>query len=133
MIIPDEILNFTYKDMYYGFAECYGNLVVDDNSLMIEYFVKDSIIGVLKSNIKRVKINYSEIINTEIKKKFYKRYFLIIRIKSLRNLIELPFIDENAELRIKINKSSLLTAEAISSFINYRIAENNLSKIDNNY
>ncbi len=133
MIVPDEILNFTYKDMYHGFAECHGNLLIDENSLTIEYFVKDSIIGVLKSNIKRVKINYSEIINTEIKKKFYKRFFLIIRIKSLRNLIDLPFIDENAELRIKINKSSLLTAEAISSYINYRIAENKLSKIDNNY
>ncbi|MEJ5245849.1 MAG: hypothetical protein WHV28_09130 [Bacteroidota bacterium] len=133
MIVPDEILNFTFKDMYHGFAECHGNLSLDENSITIEYFVKDSIIGFFKSNIKRVKIKYSEIINTEIKKKFFRRYYLIIRIKSLNNIIDLPFIDENAKLSIKISKSSLLTAEEISSYINYRVAENKLSKIDNNY
>lgn len=134
MMIPDQILRFTFNDVYHGLAECYGNLFLETNYVVIEYFLKDSLFGVIKSDVKVLKIPYSEIFEAEIKSKFFSKK-LVLKIKSLRNLTQIPFANEEGELifKIKNKKDSLIIAETIASYINYRISENKLYNLENNF
>ena len=90
MLLPDTVLNFRLKDIYFGFAICEGILFLTKDSVIIEYYAKDSVVGLLKSDLKTIKIDFSEIINAEVKSSILSRK-LIIRLKSLSKIIDTPF------------------------------------------
>lgn len=134
MIIPDDILNFTINDIYHGFAQCNGILYLNENFVVIEYFIKDNLVGLIKSDIKKIYIKYSDIICAELKKSLFSKK-LIIKLKSLSQIYEIPFSSENNELSfsLKNNKDTLLVAETLATYINSKILENKLYNIENNF
>ena len=71
MLLPDTVLNFRLKDIYFGFVVCEGILFLTKDSVIIEYYVKDSVVGLLKSDLKTLKIDFSEIINAEVKSSIF--------------------------------------------------------------
>lgn len=130
MIAPDEILRFKFDDVYHGFAECTGILRTKENSIAIEYVVKDSIFGVIKSNVKTFEIKYDNIIEAEFINKMFKKK-LIIKPSSLLDSHNFP-ASESGEIHISLkrDKPTLAIAERITSFINLRVAEARLAKYD---
>ena len=131
MIAPSDILRFKFDDVYHGLAECNGMLKVNYDELIIEYVVKDSFIGVFKSNVKHLKIKFEQIIEVEFVNTFWKKR-LIIKPLSMIDSHNFPVTDQG-EIVLKLKKKekgTLLTAERLSSFINMRIAEIRLEKLD---
>ncbi|ROL60333.1 hypothetical protein D9V87_02190 [Bacteroidetes/Chlorobi group bacterium MS-B_bin-24] len=141
MLLPDTVLNFRLKDIYFGFAICEGILFLTKDSVIIEYYTKDSVVGLLKSDLKTIKIDFSEIINAEVKSSIFSRK-LIIRLKSLGKIIDTPFANtkNNAvtesntlEIPFKFGKETLFKARSISAYINEQISNSTLENIENEF
>jgi len=141
MLLPDTVLNFRLKDIYFGFAICEGILFLTKDSVIIEYYTKDSVVGLLKSDLKTIKIDFSEIINAEVKSSFFSRK-LIIRLKSLGKIIDTPFANtkNNAvtesntlEIPFKFGKETLFKARSIAAYINEQISNSTLENIENEF
>jgi hypothetical protein len=141
MLLPDTVLNFRLKDIYFGFAICEGILFLTKDSVIIEYYTKDSVVGLLKSDLKTIKIDFSEIINAEVKSSIFSRK-LIIRLKSLGKIIDTPFSNtkNNAvtesntlEIPFKFGKETLFKARSISAYINEQISNSTLENIENEF
>jgi len=141
MLLPDTVLNFRLKDIYFGFAICEGILFLTKDSVIIEYYTKDSVVGLLKSDLKTIKIDFSEIINAEVKSSIFSRK-LIIRLKSLGKIIDTPFANtkNNAvtesntlEIPFKFGKETLFKARSIAAYINEQISNNTLENIENEF
>lgn len=141
MLLPDTILNFRLKDIYFGFAICEGILFLTKDSVIIEYYAKDSVVGLLKSDLKTIKIDFSEIFNAEVKSSILSRK-LIIRLKSLSKIIDTPFANtqNNAvtesntlEIPFKFGKETLFKARSIAAYINEQISNSTLENIENEF
>jgi hypothetical protein len=141
MLLPDTVLNFRLKDIYFGFAICEGILFLTKDSVIIEYYTKDSVVGLLKSDLKTIKIDFSEIINAEVKSSIFSRK-LIIRLKSLGKIIDTPFSNtkNNAvtesntlEIPFKFGKETLFKARSIAAYINEQISNSTLENIENEF
>jgi len=141
MLLPDTVLNFRLKDIYFGFAICEGILFLTKDSVIIEYYAKDSVVGLLKSDLKTIKIDFSEIINAEVKSSIFSRK-LIIRLKSISKIIDTPFSNtkNNAvtesntfEIPFKFGKETLFKARSIAAYINEQISNSTLENIENEF
>ena len=141
MLLPDTVLNFRLKDIYFGFAICEGILFLTKDSVIIEYYTKDSVVGLLKSDLKTIKIDFSEIINAEVKSSIFSRK-LIIRLKSISKIIDTPFSNtkNNAvtesntlEIPFKFGKETLFKAVSIAAYINEQISNSTLENIENEF
>jgi len=138
MLLPDTVLNFRLKDIYFGFAICEGILFLTKDSVIIEYYTKDSVVGLLKSDLKTIKIDFSEIINAEVKSSIFSRK-LIIRLKSLGKIIDTPFANNavtesnTLEIPFKFGKETLFKARSISAYINEQISNSTLENIENEF
>jgi hypothetical protein len=141
MLLPDTVLNFRLKDIYFGFAICEGILFLTKDSVIIEYYTKDSVVGLLKSDLKTIKIDFSEIFNAEVKSSILSRK-LIIRLKSLSKIIDTPFANakNNAvtesntlEIPFKFGKETLFKARSIAAYINEQISNSTLENIENEF
>jgi hypothetical protein len=141
MLLPDTVLNFRLKDIYFGFAICEGILFLTKDSVIIEYYTKDSVVGLLKSDLQTIKIDFSEIINAEVKSSIFSRK-LIIWLKSLGKIIDTPFANtkNNAftesntlEIPFKFGKETLFKARSIAAYINEQISNSTLENIENEF
>jgi len=130
MIPPNDVLRFKLSGIYQGLAECNGLLRVDDNYVYIEYIVKDSIVGLFKSEVKNLKLKYDRLIEAEIINSFWKGRTLILRPKSMLDSEKFP-LTYKGEIHFKLNKDKqlLLIADNIATFINLKVAELRLNSM----
>lgn len=103
---------------------------VDENTLTLEFEIKDSLVGLLKSGVKEVRIPIGEINSVILKKGWFKTAF-IIRAQRLSSLGELPKQDRG-QLRLYLSREDRETAEQLVSFLMLRISENKLELLDVN-
>ena len=142
-LLPNAFLDFKLSDLYHGFAVCEGVLYLTKNSVVIEYYTKDTFVGLLKSDLKTIELSFAEIINAEVKKSWFSRK-LIIRLKSLNKILDTPF--ENAknysfspsetnslEIPLKFRKEALFKARTIAAYINEQISNSTLEDIENEF
>ena len=59
---------FRIKHVYEGLADTSGILILDDESLRFQFQTKDTILGVIKSDIKDLKIDLLYVEEIEFKK-----------------------------------------------------------------
>lgn len=122
------ILPFKQKEIYLGLAEISGLLRVADNTLEIEYKVKDTTLGFLDSSVKTCYIPLGIIDSVEVEKKWFSGRFELTfnRIPNLDN----PFQLEGNSLRLSVKKKDLEKAQAFRSKLMYEILENKLDHLD---
>lgn len=129
MIAPNEVLRFSLGELYHGLAECNGLLRVDDNAVFMEYVVKDSLLGVIKSNVKTIKLRYDRLLDAQFVNKFFKKQ-IILKPMSMLDFADIPSAD-TGEIVLKIakDKQTLFVAETITTFISLKISEVRISKL----
>ena len=120
---------FTVDDVYEGFAEIDGLLGLDENSLKLDYQTRDSIFGVVKSAIKNIRINYSEILSIEFKKGMFSSKIIITTSTFISDKI-FPKAQGN-EFILKIKSKHKVMASQLVSLINLRQSEQRLSEAEN--
>jgi len=57
---------FDYEELYGGLANCHGLVRLDRKDLCLEFQVKDAVVGVLKSDVKEVRIPTSELASVRL-------------------------------------------------------------------
>ena len=123
--------NFTLSfkiEVFEGLAETDGLLSFDADSLKLEFQTKDSIFGVIKSNIKKVFIPLDKIRNIEFKKGFFKDK-LFIYTNSLDVVKKLPGGEGN-EIKLILKKKNRIDTRNFSSKVNLLISENRLNELE---
>ena len=121
MYTHNQRLHFSTDEAYSGLAALTGIMQVNKDSLVLEYQVKDNILGMLKSDTKRLLIPYNNL--TEVR---YKRNWFISRfhlyVNSMQILGKFP-IGKDGRITLKINRKRSHTAKELESYINLRLSE----------
>jgi len=130
-MIPEFIsLPFLILDVYEGFAVAKGLMRVDENTLTLEFEIKDSFIGLFKSGVKEVRIPIDEIDSVTLKRGWFATA-LIIRTQRLSSLGKLPKQDRG-QIRLNLSGEDRKTAKSVVSFVMLRISEKKLNLLDVN-
>jgi hypothetical protein len=130
-MIPEfTSLPFLILDVYEGFAVAKGLMRVNENTLTLEFEIKDNFLGLFKSGVKEVRISIDEIDSVTLKKGWFKIAF-IIRTQKLSSLGKLPKQD-HGQIRLNLLREDRKTAESVVSFLMLRISEKKLKLLDVN-
>jgi hypothetical protein len=121
-------LPFTITDLYGDFAEANGIARLEDDTLVLEYQTKDSILGIIKSDVKIVRIPLLKLSSVRFEKKWFKN-FLFISAQSMATLADVPGCEQGT-LRLTISKKYRALAEQFSAEAELRMAELNLKNLD---
>lgn len=119
---------FKIEEVFQGLAETTGILRFSDNQILVEFQTKDSIFGVIQSDVKCIKIPLESLLLIELKKKmFFTR--IIIKTNSLHTLKKLKGYNK-PELILNIKKEYRDEARQFVSHINLLKAENFLKNVE---
>lgn len=129
MLPLDRDLPFKTDEAYHGFAEIEGILHVEPNRLLLEFEVKDGILGLIKSGAKELAIPYLDLNRVEYERSWFKSR-LVLKVKSMRILSAFPAA-KDGRIVLKLKRRLKNAAEDLESYANLRIAEARLEKLEN--
>lgn len=124
----EKTLPFKTDGAYSGFANVEGMLHVERNHLVLEFEIKDSLFGALKSGTKELKIEYADLRRMTYQRSLFKSR-LEISVKSVRILSRFPAA-KDGQISLKIARRSKEEVEDIETYVNLRIAEIGLEKLE---
>lgn len=122
-------LPFYFDEVYEGFATMEGMIRIDTNAIVFEYQTKDALLGIVKSDTKTARIEFSEIVSIDYKKSLFSSK-LFIRANIFLGSKGFPNNNAN-ELTLKIKRNNSDLASEFVSRINLRISEARLKDIEN--
>lgn len=122
------VLPIRQDDQYMGMAELSGLLRVEKEHVVLEYSLKDEVLGMFNSDLKVLKIPLLTIDDIKVKKKWFSVRFVIY-------LNRLPKTDKSLHLKENtisfiVKKSELERAESIRSSLMLRISEEKLQRLE---
>jgi hypothetical protein len=123
----EKTLPFKTDGAYHGFAEVSGMMHIDRDDLELEFEVKDSFFGALKSGPKKLEIDYADLSKLTYVRTLFKSR-LEIKVKSLRILSRFPAAKDGL-ISLKISRKLKEETEDIVTYVNLRIAEIGLEKL----
>jgi hypothetical protein len=115
-------LPFTIEEVYQGLARVGGLLSLTPEGILLEFEIKDSILGgVFRSKPRSILLPFHEIISTEVKSSLFRTVFLI-SVERLALLADLPK-SERGEARLSIRRSDREIARQVEARIRFLISE----------
>lgn len=134
MSIQNIPLPFSLPNVYAGFGKVSGLLHVGKESLRIDYQSEDSIVGLVKSKPKEMLIPFKEMESVTLKTNLFTTR-LILRVYSLSLISEFPKPSNKnipaGEMRLRLKRADRERANQFASYINLRLSEIRLDKLDN--
>ena len=124
----EKALPFKSDDAYHGLAEVQGILHIENDHLVLEFQVQDSIFGALKSGPKRLRVNYVDLSTVKYRKNWFISRF-DLKINSLSLLSKFPGA-KDGRISLKVKRRFKSEAEDIESYVNLRIAELKLELLE---
>jgi hypothetical protein len=124
---PEIYVPFQLNKVYNGIAEGDGILRWDGSKIIIEYQVKDSIFGVIKSSIKRFGLRVDDLQDINVTKNFFS-CFICLKSISLYTFNNFPGRQMN-EIKLKLRKSDFEDARCICSAVQLAISERRLNNM----
>jgi hypothetical protein len=121
-------LPFSIPNVYQGFAEAKGILRTTENGLLLEFQVKDGVVGVLKSGINEVHVTLDQLSNISLKAGWF-RTMLHIRTRSMAALKGIPG-NEPGQIALQIARKDRTIAQAVASGLMLRLSEKNLERFN---
>lgn len=122
------VLPIKQKDVYGGMAEIAGLIRGDKNTLVIEYQVKDDVLGMFSSDVRVLELPFSHIQSVEVVKKWFVCDFEIY-LNRLPTIQKPLVIRENC-LSFRIDKKHVEKARSIRTTLMIAISEKRLSDMD---
>lgn len=122
------ILPIRQNEQYMGLAELSGLLRVEKGSIVLEYSLKDEMIGMFNSELKILEIPFHAVEEIRVKKKWFSARFEI-------HLNRLPKTDKSLSIKgnvisFIIKKQEVQKAHSIRSSLMLRISEERLLKLE---
>lgn len=119
---------FSLPDAYGGMADADGILGFDGNTLRLEFQVKDAIFGIVKSGVKEIELDVSEVASIQFKRKVFRGQILL-RSHSVNAVSEIPG-QKGGELKITVKKRYCDDAEELISNLRLAVTEARLKALD---
>ncbi len=112
-----------------GLAIMVGMMTLRESAFIVEYEIRDTVLGIVKTKPRRIEFKFNEIANCKYEKTWFKSNF---HIKTNVFLSAKGFHNANGtDLSFQIKKKDATTAQEMAAAINARIAENLMNKYDN--
>lgn len=109
-----QSLPFTIQNVFQGFAETEGMLSVDGTDLKLEFRTADSVVGLLKSGVREVRLPLETIQEISFRKGWFG-CSLAIRVAEMRLASEVPNFKQG-EIALSIaRKHSQAASDLVSS------------------
>lgn len=115
MYVANVRLHFKINEVYQGLAKAEGIMYTDEKSLFLEYEVKDSMFGVIKSNPKKLKIPIALISNVRFRSNLFLSRF-IFNVNDLKLLTKFPGAKEG-RVKLVIKRRNKEAAYALAAFL----------------
>lgn len=120
-MIPTITLPFAIPHVYQGFATATGVAILNPDYLILEFEVKDSFLGVLRSGVRVVQIPLNEVVDIELKPYLFSTQ-IQIQTKSLQPLQDIPEKDAG-EIILNITKRYRDIAHQFIAMLKVRLFE----------
>lgn len=122
------VLPIRQNEQYMGLAELSGLLRAEKDSIVLEYSLKDEMLGMFNSELKVLKIPFHAVEEIRVKKKWFSARFEI-------HLNRLPKTDKSLSMNgnvisFIIKKKELQKANSVRSSLMLRISEKRLQQIE---
>ena len=114
-------LPFSIPGTYQGLAAVAGLATLDGEALVLEFEVKDAVLGLLRSGVEVVRLPVDELVSASLDKSWLHTD-LVIEARSMRSMSELPG-SRQGQVSLRIARRDRATAEAFSATLLRRIAE----------
>lgn len=104
--MPDQsvTLPFSLPSLFGGFADGKGMAKASGSELALEFVVQDSVINVLKSGVREIRIPQSEIDVVCLKRGWFGAR-VRLRLKSMKWLADLPGCENSGELMLHVARA----------------------------
>ena len=80
-----------YEDLYGGLADCHGLIRLDGKDLCLDFQIKDKVVGLLKSDVKEVRIPIRELSSVRLERRWFGLSTrLLIQSASLEPVQDVP-------------------------------------------
>jgi len=104
---------YHYDELYGGLADCQGLIRVDGKDLCLEFQVKDSVIGALKSSVKEVRIAIRELSSARLERRWFGLVNkLLIQASRLEPVKDVPGMNQG-RIILGIARRDRLAAEQL--------------------
>jgi hypothetical protein len=114
-------LPFTLGGVYADLAQIRGVARLDDDHLVLEYRLQDSVVGVLQSELKELRIPLSDLESIEFQRGFF-RNVLCVRARTMRVLESLPGAHDT-QLRLVCRRQDRGHAQQLATAVTLQLAE----------
>jgi hypothetical protein len=112
------------------FTNSSGILSLVDQELRIEFQTKDGFVGLVKSDVKKVVIPLTEIMDIRFKKSWFGGGKILLQVGSMDLLKDIPD-HESGIIRLHVKKKSGESAMNLVAEVTYVAAENSLKSMKN--
>ena len=114
-------LPFSIPGTYQGFAEVAGLATLDGDALVLEFEVKDAVLGLLRSGVEAVRLPVDDLASVSLDQSWLHAD-LVVRARSMRSVRELPG-SRQGQVSLRIARRDRATAEEFTATLLRRIAE----------
>ena len=121
-------LPFSFPEVYQGFAEAEGLLILAADAIVIEYQIKDAFTGAFKSGVKKVDLPIAQIDDVEFRTNFL-RTDLTIQVNSMELVHDVPNAKQG-RVRLKIPRKHRREAAAIAYEVSIKVADRKIDSLD---
>jgi len=128
-MLPEFVsLPFSIPNLYQGLAEARGILRTNAAGLVLEFEVKDGVVGMLKSGIKEVRLAIDEVSHIDLKEGWF-RTRVFIRANRLAALSSIPG-NESGKIALQIARKDRTLAKALVSGLKLSLSEKELERLN---
>ncbi len=112
-----------------GLSEAHGLMKFSAKTgLVLEFQVKDAIIGIIKSAVKEIQLDWEDIVDFQIKKKWFS-VTVTIRVNKMSIFEELPST-KSAEFDAKIKKEDYEKVRNLQSSLLLILSEKKIERLE---
>lgn len=123
----NQTVPFTIPDVNLGLTEVKGLLKVTGEEITLEFESKDAFVGMIKSDLKEVRISFDDIERVEWKKGFFSSKMSIFG-KSMRVVSEIPGAD-HGKITLKFRRRDRDRAADIAGKLRMDLSEHKLKEL----
>ncbi len=117
-----------FPEIYEGFADAEGVLRISPDALTLEYQVKDSLLGVVKSGVNTAVIPFDRIDEVDFRSNLF-RTVLNVRVSSMQTVEDVPG-SKQGKVSLKIPRRYKREAAEIAHEASIRSSQSKLDRLE---
>jgi len=120
-------VQFSFPDVYQGFAEGGGIATATTNGLTLEFQVKDALVGMIKSEVRKIAIPISELHSVALKQSWFRNR-LFIKVRNMTTLADVPG-SNTGQVELRVSHRDKAPAQALVSILMLSLSERKLADL----